>query len=98
MKAIKEKILELVESQSLSPRDGAALLRTVKESDSERTKRKIAVIGIGCRFQDADNPMEYWTNLQKGSNLIGKFPESRRTDVNKLFDMSRQEEIYSNGT
>lgn len=99
MQAIKDKILEFVETQSLSPKDGAALLRAVKEADHRGAGRKIAVIGIGCRFQDADNPEEYWANLQKGRNLVGKFPESRRPDVNKLFEKPKQDTgRYSNGT
>ncbi|MDE1462572.1 beta-ketoacyl synthase N-terminal-like domain-containing protein [Spartinivicinus poritis] len=39
--------------------------------------RKIAVIGMGCHFPDADNLDQYWQNLATGHDSIGEVPLSR---------------------
>jgi acyl transferase domain-containing protein len=30
----------------------------------------IAIVGMACRFPDADNPRQYWENLQRGHESI----------------------------
>lgn len=37
----------------------------------------IAVVGIGCRFPDADNPDEFWRLLADGHDAIKSIPVSR---------------------
>jgi len=37
----------------------------------------IAIIGLGCRFPNADNPAEFWRMLVKGENAIEEIPEDR---------------------
>ncbi|MFF0912797.1 SDR family NAD(P)-dependent oxidoreductase [Brevibacillus sp. NPDC003359] len=40
---------------------------------------KIAVIGIGCHFPDASNPVEFWSNLKQGKDSIRAMSDSRRS-------------------
>ncbi|MDD5754630.1 MAG: type I polyketide synthase [Methylococcales bacterium] len=37
----------------------------------------IAIIGMGCRFPDANNPTEFWSQLVGGHNAIKEIPTSR---------------------
>ncbi len=45
--------------------------RTVKDMSD------IAIIGISCRFPDADNYKKFWANLLNGRNSIKEIPKSR---------------------
>ncbi|MBF0395461.1 MAG: SDR family NAD(P)-dependent oxidoreductase, partial [Desulfobacterales bacterium] len=47
----------------------------------------VAIIGIACRFPDAENPEEFWDNLSKGKDSIineGNFFVGRLSDVDKF--------------
>ncbi|KPA17628.1 polyketide synthase [Candidatus Magnetomorum sp. HK-1] len=50
------------------------------------TKKKydIAIIGMACRFPEANNYNEFWNNLKKGVNSIKEMP-SERWDVNTYY-------------
>ncbi len=37
----------------------------------------IAVVGLSCRFPGAENPAEFWSLLQSGSDAVGEIPEDR---------------------
>ena len=37
----------------------------------------IAIVGIGCRFPDADGPDAFWTLLRDGVDAIGEIPSNR---------------------
>jgi len=37
----------------------------------------IAIVGMACRFPEADNYREFWKHLEKGDNLIGEIDEKR---------------------
>lgn len=45
------------------------------------SNRDIAIIGMACRFSDADSPEEYWQNLRLGRDLVRPFPLTRRADA-----------------
>ncbi|MCY9109399.1 SDR family NAD(P)-dependent oxidoreductase [Bacillus atrophaeus] len=47
-------------------------------------KKDIAIIGIACRFPGADNPEEFWLNLENGVNSIKEIPQER-WDLNKYY-------------
>lgn len=44
----------------------------------------IAIIGMSCRFPDADDPHRFWDNLQKGKHSIREIPPER-WDINKYY-------------
>lgn len=49
-----------------------------KESgSSEKETKKVAVIGIGCRFPAGSHPEEYWQALKEGKDCITGFPKDR---------------------
>ncbi|OKP79503.1 hypothetical protein A3844_28670 [Paenibacillus helianthi] len=45
----------------------------------------IAIIGISCRFPNADNTDELWDVLYNGWNCIRELPLQRRQDVKRIF-------------
>jgi acyl transferase domain-containing protein/NAD(P)-dependent dehydrogenase (short-subunit alcohol dehydrogenase family)/acyl carrier protein len=49
--------------------------RTFYQSASE--ERRIAVIGMSCRFPGASSPAEFWANLREGRSAIAEVPVSR---------------------
>lgn len=46
------------------------------------TNRDIAVIGISCKFAQANNKEEYWHILENGKSCIRAFPENRKNQIN----------------
>ena len=38
----------------------------------------IAIVGVGCRFPEADSPAEFWRLLREGRHVIGDLPASRQ--------------------
>ncbi|ASS74014.1 hypothetical protein CIG75_02805 [Tumebacillus algifaecis] len=54
------------------------------QSMSGRESEYMAVVGLSCRFPDADNPDQFWENLAAGRNSIGKFPASRSEDCRRI--------------
>lgn len=53
---------------------------------SNNCKKKIAVIGLACRFPGADNYNEYWDNISQGIDSVKEIDEDRWNT----------EEFYSN--
>ena len=43
-----------------------------------QNREPIAIIGIGCRFPQADNPKQFWQLLANGVDAVTKVPASRR--------------------
>jgi polyketide synthase PksN len=37
----------------------------------------VAVIGMSCRFPDANNVEEFWKNLVEGRDSVGSIPSER---------------------
>jgi acyl transferase domain-containing protein/NADPH:quinone reductase-like Zn-dependent oxidoreductase/short-subunit dehydrogenase len=53
---------------------------------AERAKHEpIAVIGMGCRFPQAENPDAFWRLLRDGVDVIGEVPASR-WDIDSYYD------------
>ncbi len=48
-------------------------------------REPIAIIGIGCRFPDANNPQEFWHLLRSGKSAIGEIPADR-WNIGTLYD------------
>ena len=44
---------------------------------SKATLEPIAIIGIGCRFPGAQNPIEFWRLLRNGIDAVGQLPKGR---------------------
>ena len=56
-------------SQSTS---GQSLTSGDRPSSINQQHSDLAIIGIGCRFPDANNPEEFWQLLQEGKDVITK--------------------------
>jgi acyl transferase domain-containing protein/surfactin synthase thioesterase subunit/enoyl-CoA hydratase/carnithine racemase len=50
---------------------------TTQHIDADAVNDPIAIIGIGCRFPEANNKNEYWTLLSEGKNIISSIPDKR---------------------
>ncbi|KST70373.1 type I polyketide synthase [Mastigocoleus testarum] len=48
----------------------------------------IAIIGLGCRFPDANNPEAFWNLLEKGTDAISEVPPER-FDIDRFYDLEQ---------
>lgn len=53
------------------------LATTNAQNFSNVEQSSIAIIGMGCRFPDANNPTEFWAQLVNGHDAIKEIPASR---------------------
>jgi len=57
----------------------------------QNNNNDIAIIGIGLRFPDSENAMEFWENLSKGRDLIADLPISGMSyDIDNLSEEERE--------
>ncbi len=82
MKNIRKFILKKVASKELSSEEAKVLLDEISSANKyTETNDEIAVIGMSCKFPQANNLKEFWENLKTGKGSIRKFPESRKKDT-----------------
>ncbi|MEQ7053642.1 SDR family NAD(P)-dependent oxidoreductase [Paenibacillaceae sp. P-4] len=61
-----------------------------KHGSSGVQDRRIAVIGMACRFPGSDNPEQYWDNLRQGKDLVTEVP-GERWDAELYYDKNKAE-------
>lgn len=92
MKHLQDYILEQVSQQRLTAIEAMQLLNELKNS-APKQSIEYAVIGIACRFSQADSPQQFWKNLIDKKDTIGSFPKNRIQDVKyvnqQTFEMFR---------
>ncbi len=49
------------------------------ENENENDSNDIAIVGMACRFPGADNPAQYWDNLQRGYESITELSDEELT-------------------
>lgn len=82
-------LLEKVKQHELDPKLAVRFLKELEpgspgsSSETEPHMEPIAVIGISCRFPDADGPDQFWDNIASGKNSIKPFPPSRMDDFER---------------
>jgi len=76
-------LLEQVKDRRLDKNTALGYLKYLEGSSNKRSD-DVAIIGIACRFPDAENKDEYWQNLSQGRNSIRPFPEARKRDLEAL--------------
>lgn len=59
---------------------GSAAKSAPAERHIQSSDTKIAVVGIGCRFPQAENIDEFWELLMQKTDVIQRFPENRIAD------------------
>jgi amino acid adenylation domain-containing protein len=70
-----------LESQVLHGWVGGAAEDPARVFPSEAGDGEIAVIGVACRFPEADNPEQYWRNLCNQRCSLGPLPLERRRQL-----------------
>lgn len=92
MKNLQDYILEQVSQKKLTAIEALQLLNELKISNTNQSK-EFAVIGISCRFPQADSTARFWRNLIDKKDTIGSFPKNRIQDVKcinqQTFEMFR---------
>ncbi len=53
--------------------------RLENDSGNENDSTDIAIVGMACRFPGADNPAQYWDNLQRGYESITELSDEELT-------------------
>ncbi|MBU2985626.1 amino acid adenylation domain-containing protein [Saccharophagus degradans] len=84
-KDIMRYLLEQVKAKHLDKAQALSYLKYLEGAAKPRGD-DIAIIGLACRFPDANNKTQYWDNLAQGRSSIGPFPDSRKADLAALDD------------
>lgn len=94
----RRKILQLIKSGKVKAEDGFRLIKKLDGQKSpeeapqrqDYSKKDIAIIGISCRFPDADSPEQFWQNLRNGKDSISEIPNDRWS-IEGFYSADRQE-------
>ncbi|MBF0119062.1 MAG: SDR family NAD(P)-dependent oxidoreductase [Desulfobacterales bacterium] len=62
--------------EELKPLNHKKIAKSIKKINKEPTK-KIAIIGLSGTYPSSNNLDEFWSNLEKGKDLITEIPSSR---------------------
>ncbi len=57
-----------------------------EDTFSDADDQDIAVIGMACRFPEADNAKEFWINIRNGLDNIHEYPEARKADIRYMLE------------
>lgn len=64
--------------------------------ESAGQSEEIAIVGIGCKFPDANNYISFWNNLKEGKNSIQDIISRKMVIDNEEFEVGRwAEKFYS---
>lgn len=95
-KDLMRYLIEQVKAGSLPKEQAVSFLKVVDATKSEasaKTSAKadqrrcdIAIVGMACRFPEADNKEQFWQNLAQGKNSIRPFPAKRREQLSYIED------------
>ncbi len=86
MESVKSYILKEFESKKLTQEEAKKMLMELMEKTAPETAHEdIAIIGMACKFPDADNSEEYWSNLKSGVNSIKEPSRQRRDQSSQYF-------------
>ncbi len=72
-------LLEQVKAGKFEKNKALDILKELnsRQQVSQKTD-DIAIIGMACRFPEANNPREFWENLRNEANCVTTFPGHRR--------------------
>lgn len=83
MERVKKYIFQQVAQKRISSEEATGLFLELQ--NATRVETDIAIIGMACRFPGANNPDDFWQNIQNSVHSITHFPLSRRQDTDYLF-------------
>lgn len=81
-KELIEYILSEMQNKNLDKEKGKGFLRDILSENED--DQEIAIIGVACRFPDAESIDEFWKNLVEGKNSIGPYPKARMEDLLRI--------------
>lgn len=88
------RVLELIQSGEISPAEGKRRLADLGEdrtespggpAASDTAGRRVAVVGMSCRFSGGASPEEFWASLVSGRCSVREVPGDR-WDVDRYYD------------
>ena len=85
MENIKKYIFSQIAEHKLDIKTARELLAEMEEGKKGGTDGKIAIIGMACRFPEADDIDQFWKNLVEGRNCIGVPGNYRRAPLEKWY-------------
>lgn len=97
MQNINEYILKNFKEGNLSEEITFNLLQSINQSTEYGDD--IAIIGMACNLPEAKDINEYWNNLKKSVISTGKFPITRRRDIDGFIceDENKTDNTYNLG-
>ena len=90
-KDLMRYLIEQVKAGVLSKEKAVDFLKVVDgvKTDDDAgaaAQQDIAIVGMACRFPEADNKEQFWHNLAQGKNSIRPFPTKRREILSSIED------------
>lgn len=79
--AINQYILEQVKSGNMKEDMAFTLLKSI--NTSQDSVDDIAIIGVSCRFPQADNVEKFWNNILENKVSIRQFPDGRMKKLSR---------------
>lgn len=79
-KALMRYLLQQVQAQQLDKAQAMQFLQLLQDKPIVADE-DIAVVGLACRFPDADNQTAFWQNLCGGKASLKDFPAQRLADL-----------------
>lgn len=82
-KEIARYLIEKVKQKDLDSKLAIQFIKKIESMNQVKpaiNNEPIAIIGMACRFPDADNPDQFWDNIASGKSSIKDFPPARMED------------------
>ncbi|MCG7495641.1 amino acid adenylation domain-containing protein [Vibrio sp. Of7-15] len=76
-------LLQQVKDRKLDKGTAIGFLNSLESSPSKE-RQDVAIVGIACRFPEADNKEQFWQNILNARNSIRPFPAKRRADLEAI--------------
>ncbi|MCO7224349.1 non-ribosomal peptide synthetase [Pleionea sp. CnH1-48] len=85
-KELLRYLLQQVKEKQLPKNEAVNFLKLLDDKEADKTDEAIAIVGIACRFPEADNKETFWQNLCEKRNSIREFPEARHQELTAVTD------------
>lgn len=98
--AFYELILSKVMKREISSETAYSLIQGYKNSKkdtSESEVQDIAIVGIACRYPEADDKNQYWENIRLGKDSVRDFPMSRRQEIEPFISVDGEKNYFEGG-
>jgi thioester reductase-like protein len=62
------------------------LIKEMKIDVEDEVSDDIAIIGMACKFSEAEDLDQFWDVLKDGKECVRQLPKDRRTDIDKYYE------------